>query len=348
MATGSTRKDLFGSNKFRVQKFKVQSSMLAFLKLIRIQNLLIIAFTQYVVRWCIVYPIIKINSAYYELQLSEFKFFLLVLSTVMIAAAGYVINDYFDVNIDKVNKPQRLVIGKGIKRRVAIGAHTVINFIAVAIAFYVSYSIGSLRLALVHFLCAAGLWIYSTNFKRQFFIGNFVIALFTALVPLIAVVYDMIPIYRQYIPIEEHLSFRSVWEYTFGLSFFAFITTLLREIIKDMEDVDGDREFGCKTMPIVLGIKVSKNIAIAFAIITLASLGFLQSQFWKIDDMNSFIYFIIALELPLIFLIYKIKTAQEKQQFRFAGNLSKFIMLMGICYLLLFAYPILHDFLHAI
>jgi 4-hydroxybenzoate polyprenyltransferase len=200
---------------------------------------------------------------------------------------------------------------------------------------------------LVHFLCAGGLWFYSTTFKRQFFIGNFVIALFTALVPLIAVIYDMIPIYRQYIPIEENLSFRSVWEYTFALSFFAFITTLLREIIKDMEDVDGDREFGCKTMPIVLGINASKNIAIVIALATLVSLGFIQHMFWIIDDMNSFIYFIVALELPLLFLIFKIKTAHEKKQFRFAGNLSKFIMLMGICYLLLFAYPILHDFLHA-
>ncbi len=321
--------------------------MLSFLKIIRIQNLLIIAFTQYVVRWCIVYPIIKLNSTYYELQVSEINFFLLVLSTVMIAAAGYIINDYFDINIDKVNKPQRLVIGKGIKRRVAIGAHTVINFIAIVIALYVSYSIGSLRLALIHFICAGGLWFYSTTFKRQFFIGNFVIALFTALVPLIAVIYDLLPIYRKYIPIEEHLSFRSVWEYVIALSFFAFILTLLREIIKDIEDVDGDKEYGCQTLPIVLGIKTSKYIAIFIALTTMICLGFIQQQFLKIDDMNSFIYFSVALQLPLLFLIFRIFTAKEKKQFHFACNLSKFIMLMGICYLLLFAYPILHDILHA-
>ena len=137
--------------------------MIAFLKLIRIQNLLIIAFTQYVVRWCIVYPIIKVSSTFYTVQLSELQFFLLVLSTVMIAAAGYIINDYFDVRIDKVNKPERMVIDKGVKRRVAIGAHTVINILAVAIAIIVSYSIGSWRLALVHFICAGGLWFYSTS-----------------------------------------------------------------------------------------------------------------------------------------------------------------------------------------
>lgn len=322
--------------------------MVAFLKLIRIQNLLIIAFTQYVVRWCIIYPIIKVSSTYYTLQLSELQFFLLVLSTAMIAAAGYIINDYFDVRIDKVNKPERMVIDKGVKRRVAIGAHTVINFLAVAIALYISYSIGSWRLTLVHFICAGGLWFYSTTFKRQFLIGNIVIALFTAMVPLIAVVYDMLPIYREYIPVDENLSFAPVWKYTIALSFFAFITTLLREILKDIEDVDGDKEFGCTTMPIVIGIKASKNIAMAIAFVTILCLGYVQTEFLKLQDYVSIIYFVVALQLPLLFLIYKIKTAQEKKQFRFAGNFSKFIMFMGICYLLLFAYPILHDYLHAI
>ncbi|CAN5475053.1 geranylgeranylglycerol-phosphate geranylgeranyltransferase [soil metagenome] len=317
--------------------------MVAFLKLIRIQNLLIIAFTQYVVRWCIVYPIIKVppmGSSYYTLQLSELNFFLLVLSTVMIAAAGYVINDYFDVRIDKVNKPERMVIGKGVKRRVAIGAHTLINFIGIIIAIYVAYSIGSWRLALVHFLCAGGLWLYSTTFKRQFLIGNLVIATFTALVPLISAVYNMIPIYRAYIPVEENLSFSPVWIYTLALSFFAFITTLLREIVKDIEDLDGDKEFGCKTMPIVLGIKASKNIAILIAAFTIICLAFIQTAFSKKEDTTSIMYFIVALQLPLVFLIFKIKNAETKKEFRFAGNFSKFIMLMGILYLLVFALPI--------
>jgi 4-hydroxybenzoate polyprenyltransferase len=301
-----------------------------------------------VVRWCIVYPIIQLNSKYYTLQLSELNFFLLVLSTVMIAASGYIINDYFDVRIDKVNKPERLVIDKGVKRRVAMGAHSVINVLAITLALYVSYSIGSWRLTLVHFICAGGLWFYSTTFKRQFLIGNVVIAAFTALVPLIAVIYDMIPIYRTFLPIEQNLSFMAVWEYTVAFSFFAFITTLLREIIKDMEDVDGDEEYGCKTMPIVLGIEMTKKIVMAIAFITIICLAMIQKDFLKIDDKISFIYFTIALQLPLLFLIFKIKTAQEKRQFHFAGNLAKFIMLLGIIYLLVFAYPILHNTLHAI
>ena len=320
--------------------------MLSFLKLIRIQNLLIIAFTQYVVRWCLVFPLVRLKSSYYHLQLSELQFFLLVLSTVMIAAAGYAINDYFDVRIDKVNKPERLVIDKGVKRRVAMGAHTVINILAVLIGLYVSYSIGSWKLAIIHFICASGLWFYSTTFKRQFLIGNVIIAAFTALVPLIVAVYELLPIYRAYLPIEENLSFRPVWEYVIALSFFAFITTLLREMLKDIEDVEGDREFGCKTMPIVIGIKATKNVAIVIALATMACLGYLQWMMLKIDDKASFIYFTIALQLPFLFLVYRIIKAQTKKEFRFAGNLSKFIMLMGICYLFVFAYqlfPFIHD-----
>jgi 4-hydroxybenzoate polyprenyltransferase len=291
---------------------------------------------------------IQVQSTYYQLQLNELQFFLLVLSTTMIAAAGYIINDYFDVRIDKVNKPERLIIDKGIKRRVAIGAHSVINFLAIVIAVGVAYSIGSMRLVLIHFICAGGLWFYSTTFKRQFFIGNFVIATFTAIVPLIVVVYESIPFYRAYLPIEETVSLLSLWQYVLALSFFAFITTLLREIIKDMEDKEGDEEYGCKTMPITLGITWTKNIAIVIALATMVCLGFIQKEFLRIDDLISFVYFIVALQLPFVFLIYKIKTAEHKRQFRFAGNLSKFIMLMGICYLFIFAYNIYHYFFHVI
>ncbi|MGZ4054358.1 MAG: geranylgeranylglycerol-phosphate geranylgeranyltransferase [Bacteroidia bacterium] len=321
--------------------------MIAFLKLIRLQNLLIIAFTQYMVRWCIVYPILKAHSNYYNLQLSEIQFFLLVLSTTMIAAAGYVINDYFDVKIDKVNKPDRLVIDNGIKRRVAIGAHTVINFIAIVIAGAVSFSIGSWRLVFIHFICALGLWFYSTTFKRQFFIGNFIIATFTALVPLIVVIYELMPAYRAYGPLEDNLSFKPVWKYALALSFFAFITTLLREIIKDMEDYEGDKEYGCKTIPIVIGIRSSKIVTIVIAITTMILLAYIQLLQWKSDHTIDFYYFLAALQIPFTFLIYKTYTASTKHDFRFAGNTAKFIMLMGVCYLFIFAHFILSQ-IHAV
>lgn len=313
--------------------------MLAFLKLIRIQNLLIIAFTQYMVRWCIIYP--ELSTHGFELQLSNLQFFFLSLSTVMIAAAGYAINDYFDVKIDKINKPERMVIDKGVKRRVAIGAHTVINILAIAIGFFVSYSIGMWKLVIFHVLCATGLWLYSTTFKRKFFIGNFVIALFTAFVPLIVGIYELFPAYKFYHLNEDTSNFAYIWIPVIGISFFAFITTLLREIIKDIEDVEGDKEFGCKTMPIVLGIKNSKLIVITLIGATMICLAYIQALQYSCNDQKAFYYFLVALQLPFVFLISNVYRAETKNKFRFAGNTAKFIMLMGVIYLFIHSYEIL-------
>jgi 4-hydroxybenzoate polyprenyltransferase len=256
----------------------------------------------------------------------------------MIAAGGYVINDYFDVKIDKVNKPDRMVIDKGVKRRVAMGAHTVISILAVIIGLYVSWVIGHWKLVFIHFICATGLWFYSTTFKRQFLIGNIVIALFTAIVPLVVGVFELLPCYKEYLPVDESLSFMLIWKWVLGLSFFAFITTLLREILKDIEDYEGDKEYGCKTMPIVIGIKSTKVVASIIAVATMVCLGYLQMLQYIQQDWIGIYYVTIALQFPFAFLIYKILTANTKKEFRFAGNTAKFIMLMGVCYLIVFNY----------
>ncbi len=316
--------------------------MFSFLKLIRIQNLLIIAFTQYVVRWCLIYPILKAQSSYYTLQLSELQFFLLVLSTIMIAAAGYIINDYFDVRTDKVNKPERLIIDKGVKRRVAMGAHMVINIIAFIIGLYISYSINASKLAFAHFICISGLWFYSTTFKKQFLIGNVVIAVFTAMIPFAVVVYELIPCYKAYLPIDESLSFRSIWIYISGITFFTFLITLMREIIKDMEKYEGDKEHGYNTMPIVIGIKYSKLIIVIIAGVILAFICYYQVLQLQKKDLLTFSYFIICLQLPLLYLIFQIMKATTKTAFRKADNIIKWIMLAGVCYLFVFAYILLH------
>ncbi|MCW3101792.1 MAG: hypothetical protein JWO09_232 [Bacteroidetes bacterium] len=291
------------------------------------------------VRWFLIYPEQTVRG--YELQMNNLQFFILSLSTVMIAAAGYVINDYFDVRIDKVNKPQRMVIDKGVKRRVAIGAHTVINILAILLGFLVSLSVGNWKLVIFHVVCATGLWFYSTTFKRKFFIGNLVIAAFTALVPFIVGVYELLLCRRTYADLFEGETLRFYFMVpVLAVSFFAFITTLLREILKDIEDMDGDKEYGCKTMPIVLGVRSSKIVVIILSLATMLSLAYIQYLFK--EHSATFYYFMIALQLPFIFLIWKTWKAQTKKEFRFAGNTAKFIMLTGICYLFIYAY-VLHS-----
>lgn len=310
--------------------------MIAFLKLIRLPNLLIIAFTQYMVRWFLIHPILKYRG--YELQMSEIRFFLLSLSTVMIAAAGYVINDYFDTKIDRINKPERLIIDRSVRRRVAIGAHLVINIIAIILGAGLCYLAGLWKLSIVYFICAGGLWYYSTTFKRKFLIGNLVIALFTAFVPLIVGVFEIWLDYVRYSTIEEPLSFNDIRNWVVGVSVFALITTLLREMIKDIEDYEGDNDYGCRTVPIVLGIKNAKVIIVSLIILSMLTLAYLQKIQLEAEDMYSFYYFLSLLQLPFAFLIYKVIRAKEKGDFHFASVFSKVIMLLGICYLFLFAY----------
>lgn len=321
--------------------------MLSFLKLIRVQNLLIIAFTQYVVRWCLIFPILKAQSSYFELQLSELQFFLLVLSTVMIAAAGYIINDYFDVRTDKLNHPERLVIDKGIKRRVAMGAHMVINILAFMVGLYVSYSVGAPKLAFAHFMCISGLWFYSTTFKKQFLLGNLVIAAFTAIVPFVVAVYESLACYKAYLPIDDKFNLNSLWIYCAGICFFTFLISLIREIIKDIEKQEGDREHGYNTIPIAIGVKFSKLIILSIIAVLLLFLTYHQVKQFVTKDYLTIGYFLIALQLPLLYLGFKVIKASAKADFEKAEAITKGIMFAGICYLFVFAYIIL-DFIKMI
>ena len=270
--------------------------MLAFSRLIRLPNLLIIVLTQYLVRYCVLLPFMEISGL--KERFSHLDFALLVLSTVLIAAAGYVINDYFDTRTDRINRPERVVIDKGIKRRVAMALHILFNFIGIGLGFYLGYKAGVYKLGLIHAFSAGLLWFYSTDFKKQFLIGNIIVSLLTASVPLVVPVYELplaktelrevndqadqmeakymhivqttgqviteeqakeIEYYRdqsgQYRAYVEQAN--SNLNYCFNIialfAIFAFFASLIREIIKDMEDYEGDSLTGCRTMPIVAG-----------------------------------------------------------------------------------------------
>ena len=246
--------------------------MIDFFKLIRYKNLLIIAVTQYLMRYCIIKPILDING--FKLQLDNFHFALLVLSSVLITAAGYVINDYFDTKTDMLNRPETVVVGKVISRRMAMLIHIILNIMGVGIGIYLSVKVGILALGLAYILASGVLWFYSTTYKRQFLIGNFIVAIFTAMVPFVVVIFE-IPllnqVYRE-ILIQNSINFNNILAWVGGFSFFAFLATIIREIIKDIEDFEGDLAFGCNTLPVVLGIKTSKIVIISIILINIVLL----------------------------------------------------------------------------
>jgi 4-hydroxybenzoate polyprenyltransferase len=322
--------------------------MIAFFKLIRLPNLLIMAFTQYMVRWCLLIPVLKLNAhdldySLLNVQMSEFDFFLLVLATVMIGAAGYIINDYFDVRIDGVNRPDTNPVGKSVKRRVAMGAHMTINFIGVSLGIYLSWKYNYFRVGASLFIAVpALLWIYSTNLKRRFLIGNLVIAMLAAIVPLIVALFEIPNIQNAFSDLASsgYLNLSYIFRVTLIIALFAFVITLLREIIKDVEDYEGDMEYGCKTMPIVIGIARTKFVLAGISAIVIAGLGWLQYMQSNAKDWSSFMYFTILLQLPLLYLSYRVLTAKGKKDWHFCSILVKVIMVAGISFLFLFAHQI--------
>ncbi|KXX72430.1 geranylgeranylglycerol-phosphate geranylgeranyltransferase [Flammeovirga sp. SJP92] len=270
-----------------------------FLSLIRANNLLIILFTQWMGRIFLVGP-----SADWKYLLQDVSFWLLTLSTLLIAASGYIINDYYDIKIDAVNRPNKQVIGKVMKRRVAILTHTVFNFTGIFIGFYLSKEVG-----IVCFIASFWLWLYSNELKRRAFIGNVSVAAITALSIFLINIY-----------FAEHN--RAVYE--FGI--FSFFVSLIREIIKDLEDKEGDMKFGCKTLPIIWGDqKTKKLIYLLFAL-------FIGISFVIVYEMEEpyIQYYFCILSLPAFTMMYKLVKAVSSKDY---GNISSFIkyyMVAGI------------------
>ncbi|MCU0435199.1 MAG: geranylgeranylglycerol-phosphate geranylgeranyltransferase [Bacteroidia bacterium] len=324
-----------------------------FLTLIRLPNLLIIAFTQYMLRWCLILPTLNYFKVNFDLELlpkhhmSEADFFLLVLSTVMIAAAGYIINDYFDVRIDEVNRPSENVVGKTIKRRVAMGAHMVINIIGAGLGIWLSWKYNQFKVGSFLFITApALLWFYSTSLKRQFLIGNVVIALLSGLVPMLVLLFELPGVHHTVaetypILIERKLfSLEAILNIGLAYALFAFLISLLREMIKDTEDYEGDLAYGCRTVPIVLGIAPTKWIMAGTAAAVMCMLGWIQLSMAQSTDWLSFTYLLALVQLPLAAIVWLTLKAAGKRDWRRLSMLIKVVMIAGISYLFIYAHGI--------
>jgi 4-hydroxybenzoate polyprenyltransferase len=280
-------------------RLTIKDISLGFLRLIRWPNLLIIVMTQYMARLFLIGPVRE-----WRLILQDKTLFLISLSTVLIAAAGYVINDYFDVKIDLINKPERVIIGRYLKRRVAMTTHQVFNVLGCIIGLWVSKWVFLVSVSSVTLL-----WLYASYFKKRPFIGNLIVSLLTAL---------SLVILGVYYPQNRTLV---------GLyALFAFGITLIREIIKDIEDVRGDASHGCRTLPIVWGIYRTKWVIYLLVALFIPSL-FLAAH-WLQNQQLAWMFFAL---LGLIgWLVYRLVYADTKKEFGALSNLCKIIMLIGM------------------
>lgn len=276
---------------------------LGFLRLVRFPNLLIIIFTQYFARVFLIHEQGLSLSVLQEV-FTDKNLLLIVLATSLIAASGYVINDYYDIKIDLVNKPERVIIGRYIKRRWALAIHQLFNVIGIALGWAVSK-----KVFIVNIVAVFCLWVYSNRLKRLAFWGNFLISILTGFSLLILAVYY---------PGHQ----REVWIY----AIFSFAITLVREIIKDMEDVKGDEKHGCRTLPIIWGIAQTKWLLYVFIGLFIVVLFGLSAQL----PNHKIQYIFLAMMLPLAYLIYRLVYADKPKDFAFLSHACKLLMLLGV------------------
>jgi len=275
--------------------------------LIRLPNLMIIVLTQYFTAIFL----IGANQPYQK-YLFDPGLFLLSLSTVLIATAGYIINDYYDIKIDYLNKPYRVVVGDHLRRRIALALHWALNIAGVLAGVFVH-----LYLGIINLMAAFLLWFYSNHLKRVPFLGNFTVAFLTSLSLLVVLI-----IYPDRV--------RLVIVY----AVFAFFINLIREIIKDMEDWKGDKAFGCRTLPIVWGIRNTKYLLYLLMIIFIVLLAWLSI---KLDNYLLKVYFAV-LSIPAVFFIHKLIKSDTTKDFYYLSGFSKIIMLSGIISMIFFKF----------
>jgi 4-hydroxybenzoate polyprenyltransferase len=313
--------------------------VMAILRLIRVPNLLIVVLTQYLIRHAVLEPILEVNG--FELQLSHGLFFVLVLATCFVTGAGYVINDYFDTRSDLINRPGRVIVGKSISRRKAIALHIGLTSLGLLTGFYVSYRIGLPQLVMIFALVSGLLWFYSTTYKNQLILGNLLVAALTAMVPLLVAVYEIPLLNREYghYMIVYNLSFKYIFGWVGGFAFFAFITTLIREIIKDAEDFEGDVVHGRNTVPIVFGIQFTKGVIAVLVVLTIVTLVLVYLKWLLLKDQGqvdflSMGYFLFLLIMPLAYLCLMLYRATNKDDYHQMSAWMKWIMLAGVLYAL--------------
>jgi 4-hydroxybenzoate polyprenyltransferase len=284
----------YSDNTMQAAIARVKDFTASLLRLTRVWNLLIIALAQYFTAAYLVDEDVVLNP----------RLALLTVSTLLVAAAGYIINDYYDVKIDLINKPDRVVVGRSIGRRYALLLHSVFSVAGIAIGTYLSLWIGAVNLFSVWLL-----WLYSNTLKRKPFVGNVAVALLTGL--------SILVVDALFYP---HHSL--IWIY----ALFAFFMTLVREIVKDMEDLKGDNTFGCRTLPILLGIRRTKAIIFLILIVFLTSVVVLNRSYTQLP----LYYFVLFLFAPVSLLAIWLLRADMKKEFTWISTFCKVILVLGI------------------
>jgi len=317
--------DPFSKNK----TFNLKPETLNYLYLIRYPNLIFIALAQIFIKQGLFEPLGV------ETTLNTFGSVLLVLATLCIAAAGNIINDIYDVEIDKINKPHKVLIGKKIPERKASRLFIILNVIGVAIGFYLANSIGKPGFAALFVVFSALLYLYASYLKGMLLIGNILVSALVAMSLIIVALFDLLPA----ITAENQTAQSAIFKIVLHYALFAFFINFIREIVKDLQDINGDKKGGMNTLSIALGRK--RTTTIVFFLGVFIVLGVVLYMYEHLYDQQVLLlYFLFAIVAPLLYFCVKSWDAETPKEYGFLSKLLKIIMLLGICSIPLFGFVI--------
>lgn len=296
--------------------------------------------TQVLMSIAIIAPILSTNGL--DPCTPTLSLVLIILGTALITMGGYVINDYFDTRIDEINKPHRVLIGKAISRHKAMQLHQFLTIVGVLCGLFVSWQTRSITVAMVFLFIPGLLWFYSTSYKRLFFVGNLVIGSITAFVPLIIALVENQFLMQNYgVSVIEYGIVADIYKWVGFFAIFAFTLTVLREMVKDLEDEKGDREMECRTVPIVIGQLWAKVLIATFSILLILGVLYIIYGLRSFADnallTNFLLYGVCA---PLLFFIITLFRAHTPKEYALSQNLLKVIMLIGVLFSLAFLYAV--------
>lgn len=310
------------------------------LQLFRYKNLLFIVLIQWLIFYAIITPIL--NKYGLMPLLPAAYFWLIVAATVLIAAGSYVINDYFDLKIDQINRPDSVVIGNIISKRTAMNIYRILTAVGIAVGLLVAFILKNSSLGLIFVIVPGMMWFYSSSYKRQFLLGNIIVALCSALSVLVVLVAES-GLQTGYYGdlIQQTPVLGELFRWVCGYAAFAFVLTLIREIIKDIEDMEGDRQMECRTLPIVWGKNNALTISSVLLGLSTLSVFIIEHLFIKMPQGSTILNIFSPSTICIIYFALFITFAWSKKNKNSYGILSlilKLLMLSGTLYMLVFYY----------
>jgi len=299
------------------------------LNLIRYKNLFMIAFIQCVIKY-VFFDLPQFTNANLTTALDTTSFTCLVLATIFIAAAGYIINDIYDIETDNINKPNKVIVGKSISEGFANNLFIGFTVLGISLGIYATWQIDKNSYATIFLIVSALLYWYATSLKQSILIGNIVISLLVALCILIVGVFEITPM----ITADSRDAYLFMFKFLVDYAIFAFLINLVRELVKDLEDVDGDYKAGYNTLPIAIGRDRASKVAFGFCAITIMAVIYYVITY-LFENQILLLYFIFLIIGPLSYCAIKLLSAKTKSDFKKISLILKVTMFLGICSMIL-------------